>query len=154
MNKVLKLVVSIVVPFVAATVGGAATFPNILSWYSDLEKPLLNPPNEVFGPVWTTLYLLMGVSLYLIWTAKPPASHRAYILFGGQLLLNVLWSVVFFGLHQPWLGVVVIVLLFTAIVMTMRLFLRSSRIAAWLLFPYAVWVGFAMYLTIGVAVLN
>ena len=154
MNKVLKLIVSIAVSFLAGGIGSLATMPNIASWYAELDKPALIPPNEVFGPVWTTLYLLMGISLYLVWTAKRPATQNAYIFFGTQLALNTLWSVVFFGLHLPWIGVIVIVLLLAGIIMTMREFAKSSRVAMLLLLPYLLWVGFATYLTIGVAVLN
>lgn len=155
MNTILKLIASIVIPFAAGAIGSLATAPNIASWYARLEKPALIPPNEVFGPVWTLLYLLMGISLYLVWTAKKQhASRNAYVFFGTQLALNSLWSVVFFGLHMPWLGVAVILLLLVMIVLTMKEFATISRAAMLLLVPYIAWVGFATYLTVGVAVLN
>jgi len=155
MNTTLKLIASIMISFAAGAIGSLATVPNIASWYARLEKPALIPLNEVFGPVWTLLYLLMGISLYLVWTAKKQhASRRAYIFFGTQLVLNSLWSIVFFGLHMPWLGVAVILFLLVMIVLTMKAFATISRAATWLLAPYVAWVGFATYLTIGVAVLN
>ena len=154
MNNILKLIISILLPFAAGAIGSLATIPNISTWYANLEKPALIPPNEVFGPVWTLLYLLMGISFYLVWTAKRPASRNAYVFFGIQLALNTLWSVVFFGLHQPWAGVLVILLLIGAIVLTMKAFAKVSSVAMWLLTPYVAWVGFATYLTIGVATLN
>lgn len=147
---------SILVSFVAGGVGSLATVPNIPSWYAALEKPPLLPPNGVFGPVWTILYLLMGIALALIILHKVKAAKKrsAYIWFGVQLALNMLWSLVFFGLHLPWLGVGVIIALIVSILMTMMNFHRLVSTAAWLLMPYLAWVCFATYLTIGVAVLN
>lgn len=153
--NILKLVASIVISFVVGGVGSLATVPNIPTWYAQLDKPWFNPPNWVFGPVWSTLYLLMGIALYLVWTAKTKDSKkRAYSIFGAQLVLNLLWSVVFFGLHQSWLAVVVIVALWITIALTIREFAKFSRPAAWLLVPYIAWVTFASALNIAVAVLN
>jgi len=153
--KAVKLITSIVISFVAGAVGSLATISNIPTWYAELEKPLLNPPNFVFGPVWTTLYLLMGIALYLVWTNKAAKSKPiAYVAFAAQLILNALWSLVFFGLHSPELGILVIILLMGAIVATMITFYRFSKPAAYLLIPYLLWVCFATYLTVGVAVLN
>lgn len=155
MNNTLKLIVSIVVPFLAAFIGNLATIPNIPTWYEMLEKPLLNPPNYIFGPVWTILYLCMGLALYLVWTAKSKEGKRqAYGLFAVQLVLNTLWSLVFFGLHQPWLALCIIIALWAAIFMTLREFGTFSKYAKWLLVPYIVWVSFALYLNGAIAVLN
>ena len=154
MKKFAKLVASLILPFLAAAIGNLATIPNIPTWYAALEKPLLNPPNAVFGPVWSVLYLLMGVSLYLVWTAAGTHKTTAYMAFGVQLVLNTLWSIVFFGLHLPWLGVAVIILLLLAILTTIWQFRQYSRWAAWLLVPYVCWVSFATYLTVGIAILN
>lgn len=156
MPPVVKLLVSIAVSFAAGGIGSLATMPNIPTWYVALEKPFFNPPNWVFGPVWTLLYILMGVSLYLVWTSKGKKASKltAYRLFGVQLVLNALWSVVFFGLHQPWLAVVVIVSLLVTLVFTTRAFAAYSKAAAWLLVPYMAWVSFATALNAGVALLN
>jgi translocator protein len=108
----------------------------------------------VFGPVWTVLYLLMGISLYLVWTHTSKNKLPAYVAFMVQLALNTLWSVVFFGLHMPLLAVVVILLLVAAIVVTMVFFYRISKPAFYLLVPYLLWVCFATYLTIGIVVVN
>jgi len=109
----------------------------------------------VFGPVWTLLYLLMSVSLYLLLQTRSKLSKRcACILFGAQLALNALWSLVFFGAHQPWLGAVIIVLLLVMIVWTSVAFWRINRVASYLLVPYIMWVTFASCLNIAVAVLN
>lgn len=153
--KILKLIVSIAVSLAAGGIGSLATIPNIPTWYAGLDKPPLLPPNEVFGPVWSILYVLIGIALFLVWTSESHVSKRsAYILFATQLALNTLWSVVFFGLHLPWLAAGVIVLLLISIGITIRLFARHSKIAAWLFVPYLAWVCFATYLNIGVAMLN
>lgn len=154
-KKIMVFIVSVVVSFVAGAIGSLATVPNIPSWYAALEKPVLNPPNWVFGPVWSTLYLLMGIALALIiLEAGRRPKKKAYIWFGVQLILNALWSLVFFGLHSPWFGVIIIVALIASIVITIREFYRIKRYSAWLLAPYLAWVCFATYLTVGVALLN
>lgn len=155
MPRIVKLLFSIALSFAAAGIGSLATTPNIPTWYAVLEKPFFNPPNWVFGPVWTLLYLLMGLSLYLVWTSKGKTSKQiAYKLFGVQLILNALWSIVFFGLHQPWLAVVVIITLLAILVFTVRTFAKYSKAAALLLVPYIAWVSFATMLNLGIALLN
>lgn len=153
--KIIKFIASIVIPLAAGAIGSLATMPNIPNWYAALEKPLLIPPNSVFGPVWTLLYLLIGTSLFLIWTNKTKKSKTAaYLFFAAQMVLNTLWSLVFFGLRSPEAGIVIILLLIGAIIGTIVFFGRISKPAAYLLIPYLLWVSFATYLTIGVAVLN
>ena len=148
-------VACIATSFTAGAIGSLATIPNIPTWYASLEKPPLLPPNEVFGPVWTALYLLIGISLYLVVKTRSPKNKiLAYSAFSAQLVLNTLWSLVFFGLHLPWLGVVVITLLITSILATIYYFRKYSSLAAWLFVPYLAWVCFASYLTISVAILN
>ena len=155
MPRVVKLLLSVALSFAAGGIGSLATAPNIPTWYMALEKPFFNPPNWVFGPVWTLLYVLMGVSLYFVWTSRGKVSKQtAYMLFGAQLVLNALWSIVFFGLHQPWLAVVVIASLLVTLVFTVRVFAVHSKAAAWLLVPYIAWVCFATSLNVGVALLN
>lgn len=152
--KILKLIAAIALSLAAGGIGGLATTPNIPTWYAHLDKPPLIPPNEVFGPVWTTLYVLMGISLYLVWLRQAPNKRTAYIAFGLQLALNTLWSLVFFGLRQPWPGALVIVALIVAIAITIKQFRPYSAVAAWLLAPYLAWVCFATYLNVGIALLN
>lgn len=154
-KKLTVFLASILGSFAAGAIGSLATIPNIPTWYGSLTKPLLNPPNWLFGPVWSVLYLLMGVALALIILKVSKQSKKsAYLWFGVQLVLNTLWSLVFFGLHSPWLGVVVITALITSIFMTIREFRRIDKHSQWLLAPYFAWVCFAAYLTIGIAVLN
>ncbi|HEX6416523.1 MAG TPA: TspO/MBR family protein [Candidatus Saccharimonadales bacterium] len=150
----IKAIISIVLPFIAAGIGNLATLPNIPSWYAALDKPWFNPPNWIFGPVWTVLYILMGVALFLVWSNRKSAPRKAYIFFGSQLILNALWSQVFFGLHWTWGGVLVIVSLLIFIVLTMREFARVSKVAAALLVPYVGWVLFATALNVSLAVIN
>jgi tryptophan-rich sensory protein len=125
-------------------IGGAATGPAIATWYAGLEKPAWNPPNWVFGPVWTTLYVLMGSAAWLAWRAGAPPS--ALVLFGVQLVLNALWSVLFFGMRRPDLAFGEILVLFVAIVACAASFGTASKLAAWLMVPYGAWVAFGSVL--------
>lgn len=154
MKRFLKLVASLAVAFSAAVIGSAVSAQNIPTWYAALEKPVLNPPNFIFGPVWTVLYVLIGLSLYLFWTSVGRGKWSGYIAFGVQMVLNALWSVVFFGLQLPLFGVFVIVLLDIMVVVTIVLFYEKSRKAAYLLVPYLLWILFATYLTISIWLLN
>jgi tryptophan-rich sensory protein len=144
-------------PIVAAgMLGNSATIPNIAPWYESLAKPPLTPPNWLFGPAWTILYILMGVAFYRILRGDPAAPGRraAILLFFGQLVLNALWSVAFFGAHSPALGLVVILPLEALIVATIYAFARLDRTAALCLVPYALWVAFATWLNVGIFALN
>lgn len=147
---------SILTSLAAGGIGSLATIPNIPSWYEQLDKPPLLPPNDVFGPMWTLLYVLMGIALALVILHKgtPAAKRPAYVWFGIQLALNTLWSIVFFGLHQPWLAVIIITLLIGSIIVTALIFRKLVPATLWLLIPYLAWVCFATYLNTGVALLN
>lgn len=141
-------------PLRLGAIGSLATVPNIPSWYEYLDKPPLLPPNWVFGPMWTVLYILMGVALALFIMHKSADKKPAYLWFGTQLALNTLWSIVFFGLHLPWVAVGIIFALIGAIIMTMLTFRRFVPATTWLFAPYLAWVCFATYLNLGVAILN
>ncbi len=118
------------------------------SWYAALVKPSWNPPGWVFGPVWTTLYILMAVAAWLVWRRGGwRGQRRALSWFCAQLALNALWTPLFFGLHRIDLALGEILLLWVAILATIGAFARSSRVAAWLLAPYLAWVSFATFLT-------
>ncbi|HMQ09226.1 MAG TPA: tryptophan-rich sensory protein [Candidatus Nanoperiomorbaceae bacterium] len=153
-KKISIFAFSIFVSLIAGGIGSIATIPNIPSWYAQLDKPPLLPPNELFGPVWTALYILIGIALGLIILHKANNKKGAYWWFGVQLALNTLWSVVFFGLHQPWAAAVTIVALIVSIVVTMKKFHKLVPATLWLFLPYLAWVCFATYLNVGVAVLN
>lgn len=129
---------------------GAAALGGIFlpgEWYAGLRKPAWNPPSWVFAPVWTTLYTIMGVAAWLVWRQGGwRAQRRPLGWFVVQLGLNALWSPLFFGLHRPGLAFAEILLLAVAITVTIREFARCRPVAAWLLAPYLVWVGFASFL--------
>jgi len=140
---------------IAAALGNAATIPSLPVWYAGLAKPPLNPPNWIFGPVWTALYLAMAYALYRILSTPPSKARRwAILAFAGQLALNMCWSFAFFGAQNPTLGLVVVVAMEAAIIATVFLFGRLDKTAARLLWPYAAWVGFASYLNAGIWWLN
>ena len=151
-----KIAAAVVVSELAGVIGAVFTTPAIPTWYAGLVKPALNPPSWVFAPVWTTLYLLMGVASYLVWRK---GWHRASVkvalgVFAGQLLLNILWSLVFFGLHNINAGLVCIAALWMFILATMMAFARVSKPSMWLLVPYLLWVSFASYLNYSLLMLN
>jgi len=154
--KIVPLLFSIGVCFLAAAVGSAFTIGAINSWYVTLNKPFFSPPNWIFGPVWTLLYLMMGVSLYVYWDTKANIKERrqGLSIFFVQLVLNALWSIIFFGLKSPVAAFVVIILLWLAIYQTIKKFLYASKLAGWLLIPYLAWVSFAAILNISIVCLN
>ncbi|HQD25545.1 MULTISPECIES: TspO/MBR family protein [Methanoculleus] len=154
--RFVQLLVAIGVCLIAALIGSLFTTPAVPTWYAGLAKPDLNPPAWVFGPVWTVLYILMGIALYLVWSKgwSKKGVKVAMAIFAVQLVLNVLWSYLFFGLQAPLFALIEIVLLWVAILMTVAAFYRVSVPAAVLLIPYLIWVTFATYLTYGVYILN
>ncbi len=151
-----KLVIAIVGSELAGIIGSVFTAPAIAGWYATIVKPELNPPAWVFGPVWTTLFALMGIAAFLVW--KQGLERRdvriALGIFVGQLALNTLWSILFFGLQNPGAAFIEIVVLWFAILATIVAFARISRPAAWLLVPYILWVSFASYLNFSIWMLN
>ncbi len=141
--------------FAAAAVGSLFTTPAIPGWYESLRKPAWTPPNWLFGPVWTLLYLAMGTAAWLVWRERGFAGARlALIVFFAQLVLNALWSILFFGLRSPGAALAEIVFLWAAIFATMAAFWRVSRPAGWLFVPYLWWVTFAMFLNHAIWRLN
>lgn len=154
--EVFKLVVSILVCQGAGIVGALFTTPAISTWYQTLKKPWFTPPNWAFSPVWITLFVLMGISLYLVWH-KGFTLHQvkiSFAVFAIQLILNILWSAAFFGLRSPSSGLIVIVILWVFILLTILSFYRVSPVAAYLLIPYIAWVSVAAALNYYVWVLN
>jgi translocator protein len=144
-----KLLISIIVCLSAGLIGSLFTFAAIPTWYAGLIKPSFSPPNWIFGPVWTTLYILMGIAMYLVWQKK-----RKLTLFLIHLGFNAGWSIVFFGLHSIAGGMVTIVILWGLIVALIREFYRIDRRASYLLVPYLVWVSFASVLNFSLISLN
>jgi translocator protein len=136
--------------------GASVTLPNVRTWYAVLPHPIGTPPDWVFGPVWTVLYVMMAVAAWMVWRSPdiPVRQRRALSLWGWQLAANALWSPVFFGLHRPPLALFVILVLDGLIVATIAAFRPISRIAAGMMLPYLVWCVFATYLTAGFWFLN
>ncbi|HSX40151.1 MAG TPA: TspO/MBR family protein [Candidatus Saccharimonadales bacterium] len=150
MNKFSKLFLAILICEGAGFIGAIFTFNSVNTWYITLNKPFFNPPPWIFGPVWTILYLMMGISLYLAWGTKKVSLKWFWV----QLVLNSLWSILFFGLKNPTLAFLGIILLFLAIFMTMKSFWKYKRTASWLLVPYLLWVTFASVLNASIVLLN
>jgi len=154
--SIVKFVGSVGVCFLVAFLGSTATLPSIPTWYERLNKPIFSPPNWIFGPVWTILYFLMGLALYIVWdkNLKNRGKERAMDTFILQLVLNLLWSLVFFGLHSPLLALITIFLLWISIFMTIKYFYKISKVASYLLIPYLLWVSFASILNLAIVILN
>ncbi|MEM7010519.1 MAG: TspO/MBR family protein [Verrucomicrobiota bacterium] len=145
--------------FAVEFLGGASgilTSQSIAGWYANLEKPPGNPPNWVFGPVWTALYAMIGVSFALNWHLgfEDKDGKRARLLFFVQMALNIAWTPMFFGLHQMLVALVIIVLLWATILATIIAFSKRSKLAAWLMVPYIIWVSYATYLNAAYWFLN
>ena len=154
-GKLIGLVVFIAICLGAGGLGAIATTAEIDGWYKTIEKPSWNPPGYVFGPVWTTLYIMMAIAAWLVW--KPAGFQSVKVplsLFSGQLALNIGWSWVFFNFHQPGWAFGEIVVLWIAIVATTIAFFQSSKTAGWLLVPYVSWVTFAAVLNFAIWRLN
>lgn len=155
-NNIFKLIIAIVVSELAGIIGSVFTAPAISTWYATLVKPELSPPNWLFAPVWTTLFLLMGIAAWLIWRIglERHDVRLALGIFILQLILNTLWSFIFFGQQNLGLALAEIIVLWLAIVATILAFYKLSRPAAYLLIPYILWVSFAGYLTYSFWALN
>jgi tryptophan-rich sensory protein len=151
-----KLVIAVAISLAAGGLGSIFTSSAIPTWYTTLSRPALNPPNWIFAPVWTTLFVLMGIAAFLIWKRgiDKPKNREALKIFLGQLILNVLWSFIFFGLHNPGLAFLEIIFLWLAILATILSFSKISKTAAYLLIPYIAWVSFASYLNLAIWQLN
>lgn len=156
-RDLLALVGFIVLCFAAAGLGGLWTAPATSAggWYSQIAKPAWTPPSWLFGPVWTALYLMMAIAAWLVWRQGGWAAQgRPLTLFLVQLALNALWSGLFFGLRSPGLGMIEIVFLWLAILLTLLAFLRVTPVAGWMMVPYLLWVTFASALNFAVWRLN
>ena len=156
MKQTIKLLASLIMCYTAAFFG--AFFGGVArsDWYASLAKPVFMPPDWLFGPVWTLLYGMMAISLFLVWRQGwyQPRVKLATVVFLAQLILNALWSPVFFGLKMPWLAFVLIIILWLLIFLTVAIFAKVSRLGAWLLVPYLAWVTFATVLNGSILHLN
>jgi tryptophan-rich sensory protein len=156
MNNRIKLVISLILPQIAGISGVLFTDTGEGSWYQQLAKPSWNPPGWLFGPVWTTLYILMGIAFYIVWKQPDATPNKkwAITLWVIQLVLNFCWTLIFFAAHEVGWALAEIIVLWLAILLTIFAFARISKVAAWLLVPYIAWVSFATILTATIWTLN
>lgn len=141
--------------FLAAGIGSLATFTSVDTWYATLRKPSWNPPSWVFGPVWTTLYVLMAIATWRVWRAESSNGARLVVrLYGAQLGLNALWSVLFFGLHRPGAALIDVVVLWLVLIRMLVRFRETDTLAGLLWIPYVLWVSFAAVLNAAIWELN
>lgn len=155
MRNWITLVACVAGPLITGAVAGIITAQNITSWYSHLHKPSFNPPNYLFGPVWTLLYVLMGISFYMILqTPKSSERKKAIVVFVVQWILNFIWSFLFFQFHWILGALVEIILLWISIILMIILFKNIKPVAGYLQVPYLLWVSFATVLTASIYYLN
>ena len=156
MKSYVKLIIALAIPLIVGAIAGFFTSTSVNGWFTTIHKPSFNPPDWIFAPVWTTLYILMGIAFYLVW--KSNTEHKvkkvAIIFYSIQLVLNFLWSFIFFGYHQPGWALADIILLLAMILLTTLWFERISVAAAWLMVPYICWVSFATVLNYYIWKLN
>jgi translocator protein len=155
-NEIFRLISSIIICQMAGIIGSIFTASSVTSWYPTLVKPSFTPSGFYIGLIWIILFTLMGISLFLIWRETPSnqSAKMALYFFAAQLIVNVLWSVAFFGMRSPISGLVVIAFLWVLILMTIIKFWPINRTAALLLIPYIVWVSIAAYLNYSIWMLN
>jgi tryptophan-rich sensory protein len=146
---VIKPIISFALTFLTALIGSSVTTPSIAGWYQTINKAPFNPPNWLFAPAWTILFILMAISLYLVW--KKSQFPKIFLL---QLFLNFFWSFSFFYLHQPILAYIDILVLIVVLIFTIKQFIKIDKLAAYLLYPYLAWISFASILNLYVIILN
>ena len=151
-----QILLAVVICELAGMVGAIFTTPSIPTWYAGIVKPTFSPPNWIFAPVWTILFALMGIAAYLVYEkgTDKKAIKVALSIFAIQLILNTLWSIIFFGMHNPGIAFIEIIFLWIAILLTIIAFFKISKPAAYLLIPYILWVSFASFLNLSIWQLN
>lgn len=156
MKKIIRLIVAVGLPLAVGSIAGLFTASSVKGWFITLNKPSFNPPGWLFAPVWTILYILMGIAFYMIWNKDVAANlkRKAMLFYFAQLVLNFCWSFIFFYAKQPGWALVDIILLWLLIVGTIYWFSKISKPAAWLLVPYILWVSFATVLNFAIWKLN
>ena len=156
MSNIVKAIIAIAIPLMVGATSGFFTISGVESWYQTIQKPSWNPPNWIFGPVWTTLYVMMGIALFLVWKEDTSEELKkiALALFAVQLTLNFFWSFIFFNQQQPGWALVEIIAMWFFILLTIFAFAQVNKTAAWLLVPYISWVSFASILNYTIWQLN
>lgn len=155
LSKYLTLLICILIPLIIGSISGLANVGNVNDWYVDLIKPSFNPPGYLFGPVWTVLYVLLGLSLYMVW--KSPTGKirsQALIIFFIQMFLNFIWTFIFFYFKNSGLALADIIILWLFIVLMILIFYRINKTAAFIQIPYLLWVSFATVLNASIWMLN
>ena len=152
-NKIVTFILFLIITFSASLIGGLATFTFKEPWYSLLNKPVFNPPDWVFGPVWTILYLLMTVSIWMYWHSKNKEMNTVYIYF-IHLVFNATWSIVFFAFHKMILSLLVLVVLIALIINLIIRYKRVTMMSSYLMIPYLLWCCFALILNTSLIILN
>lgn len=152
MRDGLALVGFVVLCLAVGSLGGWITAQPVVDWYPMLAKPSWTPPSWVFGPAWTVLYILMGIAAWLVW--RKGNAQGTMLIFAAQLLLNFAWSLLFFGARSPGLGVIEVIPFWIAVALMIFAYSFKSRVAAWLMVPYLVWVSFAAALNASIYMLN
>ncbi|MES2680847.1 MAG: TspO/MBR family protein [Bacteroidota bacterium] len=154
-KKITAFIICLLIPLAVGALSGYLTYGETQTWFATLNKPSFNPPNKVFGPVWTSLYMLMGISLFLVWNSpRNWPRQKALIIFFVQLFLNFWWSLIFFSFHLLFIAVAEILVLWLMIIYMIICFRRVKPVAAWLNVPYLLWVSFASVLSISIWYLN
>ncbi len=156
MNKIIKFIVAVALPLAVGAFAGSFTATSVKGWYATINKPSFNPPNWIFAPVWTALYIMMGIAFYIVWikVETHKIKTKAIIFYFIQLVLNFCWSIIFFYAAEPGWAFLEIVLLWIMIAVTINKFAKISKPAAWLLVPYIAWVSFAAVLNFAIWRLN
>ena len=155
MKNIFKLIISILIPLVIGFLGSFFTAGSVDSWYTTINKPSFNPPDWIFAPVWTILFILIGLSFYLVWRKNFGEDRKkVFTVYSLQLLFNLLWSVFFFGLKSPLLGLIDIIILLSFIIFNTIIFFKVSKTAGILFLPYLIWVSFASILNFSIFLLN
>ncbi|MFC2093908.1 TspO/MBR family protein [Bacteroidota bacterium] len=155
MKNTFKLIISVLIPLIIGFTGSFFTASSVDSWFTTINKPSFNPPGWIFAPVWTTLYILIGLSFYFVWRENFGMNRIKVIsVYSMQLLFNLLWSVLFFGLKSPLLGLIDIIILLSFIIANTIIFYKISKTAGYLLIPYLLWVSFASVLNFSIFLLN
>jgi len=154
--KPVALIINIAITLGVGALGGWATAKSVQTWYPTLNKPSFNPPNWLFAPVWTSLYVLIGIAAYLVWIRRDKIVHfpRTVAIYFIQLILNMAWSFIFFYLHEVGFALAEIILLLIVIVVNASMFYKINKWAGLIFIPYFLWVSFASFLTYNIFILN
>ena len=155
-SKIFIFIICIAIPLGIGFLGSTFTMGSVKTWYTTINKPSFNPPNWLFAPVWTTLYILMGIASFRVWQKRKTNEwfHWAVIIYILQLAFNLMWSYIFFELHQLGVALIEIGFLLLLIIINAFIFYRFDKTAGWLFLPYFLWVIFATYLTYSIFMLN